>query len=37
MLFKTKAIILHLEKNNKNEFTYTIFSQEYGKILLQKK
>lgn len=37
MLFKTKAIILHLEKNSKNEFVYSVFSQEYGKILLQKK
>jgi|GEM_PF-740558 len=37
MLFKTKAIILHLEKNSKNEFVYSVFSQEYGKFLIQKK
>ncbi len=37
MLFKTKAIVLHLEKNKQNEFVYTVFSQEYWKILIQKK
>ena len=36
-IFKTKWIILKIEKLKPWEFLYTVFSEEYGKILCNKK
>lgn len=37
LLFKTKGIILKIHKVNENDFLYTFFSIDYGKIICQKK
>jgi len=36
-IFKTKAIVLKIEKKIDKDFIYTIFSYDYGKIKIRKK
>lgn len=37
LIFKSSWIILKIHKVNEKDFLYTIFTQEYGKIICQKK
>ena len=37
LIFKSSGIILKIHKVNEKDFLYTIFTQEYGKIICQKK
>lgn len=37
LIFKSSWIILKIHKVNEKDFLYTIFTQEYGKIMCQKK